>query len=251
MSFWSGEKLRERIIHETLIYPFSEKAIDCAAYTLSLGKSAYTSGDGEQRTEALNQGRTPGVWSLREKETVTIQPGQFGFLTTDESVTIPNDAIGFISVKASHKFSGLINVSGFHVDPGWSGPLIFAVYNAGPRELVFSQGQELFLLFYSDLDRTSSEIKKTDARYDVIPSSFIQKMAGDIPSLNKLHQKTAKLENDILDARRASNLSRIIAGISLSIALALGGKAIFSKEPDTAHSPSTSTQAPQEQPKDS
>jgi|TARA_R100001244_G_scaffold132385_1_gene108643 dCTP deaminase len=237
MSFWSGEKLLERIKKEQLIYPFCESFVDCAACTLHLGASAYTTGDSEQRREALWQNRTPGVWSLKEKETVTIQPGQFGFLNTQETIKVPNNAIGFISVKASYKFSGLINVSGFHVDPGWEGPLIFAVYNAGPRELVFERGQPLFLLFYSDLDRSSKEIKKKAVTYNVIPGSFIQKMAGDIPSLNKLHQKTSTLENEILDSRRASNLSRIIAGISLTITLALAGKMLFeSDHPPQAYS---------------
>ena len=81
MSFWSGEKLLERIKKEQLIYPFCESFVDCAACTLHLGASAYTTGDSEQRREALWQNRTPGVWSLKEKETVTIQPGQFGFLS--------------------------------------------------------------------------------------------------------------------------------------------------------------------------
>ena len=50
-----------------------------------------------------------------------IPPGQFAFLLTAETVTMPDNAIAFISIKARLKFNGLINISGFHVDPGYRG----------------------------------------------------------------------------------------------------------------------------------
>ena len=59
-------------------------------------------------------------------------PGQFAFLLTDEIVEVPDSAMALISIKAKIKWRGLINVSGFHVDPGFKGRLIFSVYNAGP-----------------------------------------------------------------------------------------------------------------------
>ena len=55
----------------------------------------------------------------------TIPPGQFAFLLTEEVVSVPPDALAFISIRAKTKFRGLVNVSGFHVDPGyqWSDPV--------------------------------------------------------------------------------------------------------------------------------
>ena len=60
-------------------------------------------------------------------QNLVIPPGQFGLILTNEVVTIPNDLIGFISIKAKIKFRGLINVSGFHVDPGFHGHGIFTL----------------------------------------------------------------------------------------------------------------------------
>ena len=50
---------------------------------------------------------------------------------TKESIEVPLDALGLISIRSKYKLKGLINVSGFHVDPGFRGSLVFAVYNAG------------------------------------------------------------------------------------------------------------------------
>jgi len=57
---------------------------------------------------------------LQDKEDVIVPPGQFALLITEERVNIPDDKIAFISFKFSKKARGLINVSGFHVDPGYS-----------------------------------------------------------------------------------------------------------------------------------
>jgi len=67
-------------------------------------------------------------------EQFVIPPGQFAYLLTEEVVRIPSSAMGFISLKFGVKGPGLINVSGFHVDPGYWGRLVFSVYNAGPSE---------------------------------------------------------------------------------------------------------------------
>lgn len=211
MSFWSGEKLEYRLLGEGLVTPFKKERIDCAAYTLRLGGSAFTSSDGERRAERLAQNKSPGEWKVTVEDSVTIEAGQFALLLTEEVVTIPRDAIGFISIKANPKFDGLINVSGFHVDPGWSGRLIFAVFNAGPQDLVYERGKDLFLLFMADLDRHSTVVKSTNPFYERIPTALMQKLGGDVPSLYKLKKKTDGLEE-------SASHAKLMAGFALGIA---------------------------------
>ena len=112
--FWSGETLRERL--ETLIEPFTPERVDCAAYTLSVGPEVYVSPNSQTADPA-----TVTVRKLGPDEAFTIPPGQFAFLLTEEIVTVPAHALAFISMRAKTKFRGLINVSGFHVDPGYRG----------------------------------------------------------------------------------------------------------------------------------
>src|SRR5439155_21170679 len=88
---------------------------------------------------------------------VTIPPGQFGLLITEEEVITPNDAIAFISVRSHIKFRGLVNVSGFHVDPGYKGKLKFSVYNAGSQTIVLEVGEPAFIIWFADLDRPTKD----------------------------------------------------------------------------------------------
>lgn len=217
-----------RIQAESLIEPFDESRIDCAAYTLSMGGHAYTSGDSDQRKQAFEKGKTPGDLKIGPGEKVTIQPGQFAFLLTAEKVTIPHDAVGFISVKATHKYAGLINVSGFHVDPGWSSPLIFAVFNAGPRELIFERGQPLFLIFMASLDQLSDKVKKDKKNFGHIPAEFIAKMAGEVPSLFKINKTTKDLENKVQESIWKVAVANGLATLALGFAITSGG-ILFSK----------------------
>lgn len=220
MSFWSGEKLEYRLLGEGLVTPFKKERIDCASYTLTLGGSAFTSSDGQNRAEMVAQGKSPGEWNVLPGKTVTIQSGQFALLLTNEIVTIPEDAVGFISIKAKAKFDGLINVSGFHVDPGWKGRLIFAVFNAGPQDLVYERGMPLFLLFMADLERRSESVKKSNPNYERIPADFMQRLGGDVPSLYKVKKKTNEIESQIKAIETRTTITYGLAGTALMLALA-------------------------------
>jgi dCTP deaminase len=92
-----------------------------------------------------------------EGKYLRIPPGQFALLCTLESLDIPHNAMGFISVKTSEKIKGLINVSGFHVDPGFKGHLKFSVYNAGNRLICLDYGSECFLLWLCSIDRETKD----------------------------------------------------------------------------------------------
>jgi dCTP deaminase len=255
VSFWSGNKLVSELSANKLIVPFDSAGIDCAAYTLKLGAYTFTTGDGDDRKAALEGGRTPGVTNLQPQETMSIQPGQFAFLLTEEIVTVPNNAIAFISVKAGRKLEGMVNVSGFHVDPGWSSRLIFGVLNAGAKPLVLQRGQPLFLIFYADLEPGDDEhVYKAKGRYNDIPPALIQSMSGPVPSLYKVDKVTSELKSkvDLLaaelkakgdslgaDIQSKSFIANGTAGLALLISLAVFGKVLFFQSPavsvDSAH----------------
>ena len=152
MAFWSGEKLAVELPKE-LIIPYVPENLDCASYRLCVGEQAFVTSD-----KFVNSAPSdPLITKLGEipNHTLRIPPGQFAFLLTHEIVHVPADAIALISMRAKYKFKGLIHVSGFHVDPGWRGKLLFSVYNAGASEVIIEKGEALFLIVYSDLDRLS------------------------------------------------------------------------------------------------
>ena len=127
-----------------LVTPYrEERALRCA-YELGVGPEAYiTSKPTTRPTSARCQGQIP--------------PGQFGLLITRETVYVPDNAIAFISIRAGIKFQGLVNVSGFHVDPGYRGQLKFAVYNAGSMDIVLDQDERVFMIWYADLNEAAPD----------------------------------------------------------------------------------------------
>jgi dCTP deaminase len=152
MSFWSGETLVREL--PNLIEGFEEKQIDCAAYTLRIGSEIYISPSEDADVSSTTRRE------LEKREGFVIPPGQFAFLLTQERVKVPKNAIAFISMKARIKWRGLINVSGFHVDPGYEGPLVFSVFNAGPSPVHLAQGDDCFLIWYASLDTETTRFKK-------------------------------------------------------------------------------------------
>lgn len=181
MSFWSGEKLGEQL--GELITPFDPRQIDCAAYRLRVGPEVYIS-----PSEDADDAKSRTKVQLGHGQSFPIPPGQFAFLLTEERVAVPRDALAFISVRATVKFGGLVNVSGFHVDPGYQGRLVFSVFNAGPAPVHLARGDDCFLIWYADLDRETA-LAKTGDGFDNIPTKLINPIAGEIQSFEGLLAK--------------------------------------------------------------
>jgi len=218
--FWSGETLTERL--RPLIQPFVPERVDCAAYTLAIGGEYYVS-----PSDLTPDPATVTVRKLTEGEGFTVPPGQFAFLHTQEIVTVPADAIAFISIRARTKFRGLVNVSGFHVDPGFRGQLTFAVFNAGPVPIHLKRGQDIFLIWYASLDRESGPRfrKSGPVRMGIDPES-ISGVAGELHSFAGLSKKikdTDKALGDRVHAiEKEQTYYRVIGTIALALIVALG-----------------------------
>ncbi|MXW20563.1 MAG: deoxycytidine triphosphate deaminase [Gammaproteobacteria bacterium] len=216
-AFWSGESLHERL--GELIEPFNPDRIDCAAYTLSVGEEVYVSPN-EKSIDPL----TATIRRLGAQEGFAIPPGQFAFLLTEEIIEVPNDALAFISMRARIKFRGLVNVSGFHVDPGFRGQLTYAVFNAGPAPVHLKRGQPIFLIWYAGLDSVSSFRKNGDAQLGIDPQ-LITGIAGEIHSFAGLSQKIDDCATALSDRVHAIEKEqvryRVVAVILLGIVVAL------------------------------
>lgn len=186
MPVWSGETLKLRL--PALIRPYDPGAIDCAAYTLHVGGELYVSPSDLKHVEES------AVRRLRPGEDSVIPPGQFAFLITEEEVAVPEGALALISIKAKIKWRGLVNVSGFHVDPGYRGKLIFAAFNAGPSPIHLRRGEECFLIWYLSLDTVPSNSVKSGRGYMNITSELVSPVSGEWKSLSMLDSRLDKVE---------------------------------------------------------
>jgi dCTP deaminase len=216
--FWSGETLTERL--PKLIEPFVPERVDCAAYTLAIGPEVYVS-----PTDQTADPATITVRKLDEDEAFTIPPGQFAFLLTEEIVSVPVHALAFISIRAKTKFRGLVNVSGFHVDPGYRGQLTYSVFNAGPVPIHLKRGQPIFLIWYANLD-CESKYKKDGQIRKGIDTELITAVAGELLSFAGLSKKIKNVDETLGDRihsiEKEQTYYRVIGTIALAVVIALG-----------------------------
>ncbi len=221
MAFWSGETLKARL-PGIFGDDFLEDKIDCSAYTLTVGGEAYITPD-----HKVSNPSTHTAVKLEDGDPIAIPAGQFGFLLTKESVSMPNDAMAFISMKSKLKFRGLINVSGFHVDPGYTGRLIFSVFNAGPKPLHIKSGDDLFLIWFAELDNPETKEIKTNDPLNSISSDLINGISGEIQSAHSLSERMTEMDKQLNDKLHEINIKVIkytlIAGALSTFLVTFGG----------------------------
>jgi len=236
--FWGNKILEERL--PSIIAGYSKEQLDRATYRLRIGPEVYVSptgvpGDLKNKTKLF----------LNDKEHFVIPTGQFAFLLTEEVITIPDDVLAFISIRAKYKFRGLVNISGFHVDPEFSGRLVFSVFNAGPSEVHLERNEECFHIWFADLKGHTK--LGTKPGYDNIPPELIGPVSGELQSLSGLNSMIndteKKLENRMVRIEKEQAIFKWAATVIVTIVIGLGIKAllpVFTNQP-TSNSVTSST----------
>lgn len=215
MAFWSTEKVKDVLGRDKIIDSYTPDAVKCGAYELALGSEAFVTSDEDSQKQIVDDGKI-----------VSVPPGQFGLLITEETIKMPQNAIGFISIKAGIKFRGLVNVSGFHVDPGFTGKLKFAVYNAGSQPIVLQRKDRVFLIWFSDLDRETQPYDGVHRNQNGISAEDIMKIQGDIASPAQLRKELTEFENkaqkEFAELENKVKFMQWTMGLLISIAVFMG-----------------------------
>jgi dCTP deaminase len=204
MPFWDRNRWMGLPAAEKPVTPFSDdqEHLEAANYLLSIGDEIYVSDEENKRT----------IQKLKDNEGFTIDPGQFAFLLTEETVSIPLNTIGFISIRASIKFHGLVNVSGFHVDPGYHGKLIFAVFNAGPTKIHLKRSDRIFMLWIADLTGEIAARNNTSS-YSDIPASLVNKVSGNFTTAYQVQKQVDGVKKEITELNAFKLYAMAILGL--------------------------------------
>jgi dCTP deaminase len=124
---------------------FNAEFVKAACYDLCVGDEVF-----------LSEDRVPKRLS-ENSPYILLPPGQFALIKTYEEISIPPNLIGLLSIRSRFKFQGLINISGFHVDPTYRGHLIFAVQNVGPNDIRLQFKEPTFMLMLAKLETAVTE----------------------------------------------------------------------------------------------
>ena len=239
--FWGGERLKAEL--SVLIDDYDDVRIDRASYRLRVGAEVYVSPTGEP-DDPRNKPKT----QLKAGQGFTIPAGQFGFILTEEWIRVPVGAIAFISIRAGYKFRGLVNVSGFHVDPNYEGRLIFSVFNAGPGPVHLARGEACFLIWYADLDKPSDLEKRIG--FDSIPSDLTGRIASGLQSfaglLSKINENDKKLGDRVAVVEREQAVTKWATALMIGALITLGLRECSLTRP--ADPPRTAASAPAQSP---
>jgi len=173
-----------KIILPIFVDDFDFGCLRGANYDLRLGQDVYVTA--EKVPKKLTAMGADGV--------VSIEPGEFGILMTHEYIFVPPDIIGFISVRLTFKQKGLVNISGFHVDPGFYGRLMFAVFNSGPNDVPLRYKERVFMIMFNELDKWARFEKSTWHGMETIPIETIFGLRGTSISLRNLDERVKRLE---------------------------------------------------------
>jgi len=187
MSFLNDETIKNRL-NDLIPDPISRKdgrsdQLQPSSYELRLGKEVFLSSEKKLVRLGKNQFE------------IGIKPGDFAILLAYESVKIPSDLMALISIKTTFKNMGLMNISGFHVDPGFEGKLTFSVYNAGPGEIILRYKEPTFIIFFAKLvEEAGKTFKGEHQGQDQISSRDMNKLTGKPVSTLDLDTRLHSLE---------------------------------------------------------
>lgn len=132
-------------------------------------------------------------------------------------------------MKSTLKNSGLVNVSGFHVDPGYKGKLLFAVFNAGPQTVTVRCNQDAFLIWFARLEGATEQYARQKPGFREIDTTLMGLLPAETASLNSINKRMDQIERRISYAFGIMTLAggvavAAVAGVIASMAFkALGG----------------------------
>jgi dCTP deaminase len=155
-----------------------------ANYDLRLGEDVYVTT--EKVPKKLTAMGADGV--------VSIEPGEFGILMAHEYIFVPPDLMGFISIRLTFKQKGLVNISGFHVDPGFHGRLMFAVFNSGPNDVPLRYNERVFMIMFSELTEWAKVKESAWHGMETIPIETMFGLRGTSISVRNLDERVKRLE---------------------------------------------------------
>lgn len=220
MAFWTSRKIRAALQDDLITQPGnSEPAIDGNAVKLTIGREVYIS-----PSESVDRAPGEAIIQLTRGKSFTIPSGQFAFLTTEETVKIPPNAMAFINIRSQIKFRGLVNVSGFHVDPGYWGQLTFSVFNAGPQPITLRHGQEAFHMWFADLiddvDGKEPNPRESKTPQKGIDPNKLNAIAGEVHSFKGLMSQMKDAEKKLTE--RLHSVERDHAVLKWALTLIIG-----------------------------
>ncbi|MGL9760385.1 MAG: dCTP deaminase [Symbiopectobacterium sp.] len=106
--------------------------------------------------------------NLPEDKAFFLHPGELALAVTLESVTLPDNLVGWLDGRSSLARLGLmVHVTAHRIDPGWQGRIVLEFYNSGKLPLALRPGMIIGALSFEPLSGPAARPynRREDAKY--------------------------------------------------------------------------------------
>lgn len=111
-----------------------------------------------------------------------LHPGQFALGVTHESVTLPDNIVGWLDGRSSLARLGLmVHATAHRIDPGWSGHVVLEFYNCGRLPLALKPGMKIGAFNFETLSSPALKPynKRMNAKYKSQQGAVVSKISED------------------------------------------------------------------------
>lgn len=125
------------------------------------------SGPREEVQTAMNSVMSDEI-IIPDGEAFFLHPGELALAVTYESVTLPDDIVGWLDGRSSLARLGLmVHVTAHRIDPGWSGQIVLEFYNSGKLPLALRPKMKIAALNFETMSNSALRPynKRNDAKY--------------------------------------------------------------------------------------
>ncbi|WDE03098.1 dCTP deaminase [Thalassomonas viridans] len=125
------------------------------------------SGPKEEMQKAMNSVMSEEIF-IPDGEAFFLHPGELALAVTYESVTLPDDIVGWLDGRSSLARLGLmVHVTAHRIDPGWSGQIVLEFYNSGKLPLALRPKMKIAALNFETMSSkaVTPYNKRNDAKY--------------------------------------------------------------------------------------
>lgn len=122
------------------------------------------SGPKDEMQKAMNSVMSDEI-TIADGEAFFLHPGELALAVTYESVTLPDDIVGWLDGRSSLARLGLmVHATAHRIDPGWSGQIVLEFYNSGKLPLALRPKMKIAALNFETM--SSSALRPYNKRHD-------------------------------------------------------------------------------------
>lgn len=132
--------------------------------------------------EAAMQSVMSDEIAIEENQAFFLHPGELALAITLESVTLPDNIVGWLDGRSSLARLGLmVHVTAHRIDPGWQGNIVLEFFNSGKLPLALRPNMKIGALSFELLSDHAERPynSRTDAKYRGQDGAIASRISAD------------------------------------------------------------------------